>query len=197
MSPKKKPNVDITKVQFECDTSISLSPDTDHDHKTPSPKNSRKENRYKSHSRAENPGNQTIVETKKKSTSYEARQRNPNWTSLELCRTTSIITYRILDNKHQHAKQGGRRNNSKKGLENQIRIRKQGTSGIQKGGTNIKLEPFNFVQKGQLQVPNAVWKWSRRNGTKKRHRQLTTKLNLFQMRERIFSKSPPIVLGTK
>ena len=36
-SPKKKSKVDLTKIQFECDTSISLSSDTDLDHKTPSP----------------------------------------------------------------------------------------------------------------------------------------------------------------
>ena len=37
MSPKKKPKVDLLKVQFECDTSISLSSDTDLNGKTPSP----------------------------------------------------------------------------------------------------------------------------------------------------------------
>ena len=37
MSPKKKSKVDLTKIQFECDTSISLSSDTDLNHKTPSP----------------------------------------------------------------------------------------------------------------------------------------------------------------
>ena len=37
MSPKKKPKIDLTKVQFECDTSISLSSDTDQDEKTTSP----------------------------------------------------------------------------------------------------------------------------------------------------------------
>ena len=37
LSPKKKSKVDLTKIQFECDTSISLSSDTDLDHKTPSP----------------------------------------------------------------------------------------------------------------------------------------------------------------
>ena len=85
----------------------------------------------------------------------------------------------------------------KEDLENQIHIRKQGTSGIQKGSRNIKSNPLNFAQKGQLQVSNAVWKWSRRNGTKQRHRQVTTKLNLFQMWQRIFSESPLTVLGTR
>ena len=37
MSPQKKPKVDLSKVQFECDTSISLSSDTDVNEKTPSP----------------------------------------------------------------------------------------------------------------------------------------------------------------
>ena len=37
MSPKKKPKVDLTKIHFECDTSISLSSDTDLDENTPSP----------------------------------------------------------------------------------------------------------------------------------------------------------------
>ena len=36
-APKKKPKVDLTQVQFECDTSISLSSDTDLDQRTPSP----------------------------------------------------------------------------------------------------------------------------------------------------------------
>ena len=38
MSPKKKSKVELTQIQFECDTSISLSSDTDLDHKTPSTK---------------------------------------------------------------------------------------------------------------------------------------------------------------
>ena len=37
LSPKKKSKVNFTKIQFECDTSISLSSITDLDHKTPSP----------------------------------------------------------------------------------------------------------------------------------------------------------------
>ena len=37
MSPKKKPKVDLSNVQFECDTSISLSSDTDLNEKTRSP----------------------------------------------------------------------------------------------------------------------------------------------------------------
>ena len=37
MSPKKKSKVDLAKIQFECDISISLSSDTDLNHKTPSP----------------------------------------------------------------------------------------------------------------------------------------------------------------
>ena len=37
MSPQKKPKVDLSKVQFECGTSISLSSDTDVNEKTPSP----------------------------------------------------------------------------------------------------------------------------------------------------------------
>ena len=37
ISPKKKSKADPTTIQFECDTSISLSSDTDLDHKTPSP----------------------------------------------------------------------------------------------------------------------------------------------------------------
>ena len=37
MSPKKKPKLDLTKIQFECDTSISLSSYTDQYEKTPSP----------------------------------------------------------------------------------------------------------------------------------------------------------------
>ena len=37
MSPQKRPKVDLSKVQFECDTSISLSSDTDVNEKTPSP----------------------------------------------------------------------------------------------------------------------------------------------------------------
>ena len=37
MSPKKKSKVDLTKIQFKCDTSNSLSSDTDLNHKTPSP----------------------------------------------------------------------------------------------------------------------------------------------------------------
>ena len=36
-SPQKKPKIDLTKVHFESDTSISLSSDTDQDEKTPSP----------------------------------------------------------------------------------------------------------------------------------------------------------------
>ena len=37
MSPQKKPKSDLSNVQFECDTSISLSSDTDLNEKTPSP----------------------------------------------------------------------------------------------------------------------------------------------------------------
>ena len=37
MSPKKKSKVDLTEIQFECDTSISLLSDTELDHKTSSP----------------------------------------------------------------------------------------------------------------------------------------------------------------
>ena len=37
LSPQKKPKVDLSKVQFECDTSISFSSDTDVNEKTPSP----------------------------------------------------------------------------------------------------------------------------------------------------------------
>ena len=37
MSPQKKPKIDLSNVQFECDTSISLSTDTDVNEKTPSP----------------------------------------------------------------------------------------------------------------------------------------------------------------
>ena len=36
MSPQKKPKVDLSNVQFECDTSISLSSDKDVNEKTPS-----------------------------------------------------------------------------------------------------------------------------------------------------------------
>ena len=37
MSPQKKQKVDLSKVQFKCDTSISLSSDTDVNEKTLSP----------------------------------------------------------------------------------------------------------------------------------------------------------------
>ena len=37
MSPQKKPKIYLSKVQFECDTSISLSSDTDVNENTPSP----------------------------------------------------------------------------------------------------------------------------------------------------------------
>ena len=37
MSPQKKPKIDLSNFQFECDTSISLSTDTDVNEKTPSP----------------------------------------------------------------------------------------------------------------------------------------------------------------
>ena len=37
MSPKKQSKVDLTEIQFECDTSISLLSDTELDHKTSSP----------------------------------------------------------------------------------------------------------------------------------------------------------------
>ena len=38
MSPQKKPKVDLSKVQFECGTSVSLASDSDHNLKTPSSK---------------------------------------------------------------------------------------------------------------------------------------------------------------